>query len=85
MTKNYCIIVSNTVTEICTVLMNLNGKCSTQMNDMKTVTAINIKNNIMANWSRMMWQNLVNRAVRMSASGPFGSPFFSAIATVCGN
>ncbi|KAJ1357476.1 hypothetical protein KIN20_015636 [Parelaphostrongylus tenuis] len=39
-------------------------------------------NIIMANWSRMMWQNIVNRAVRMLASGPFGSHFVSAFATV---
>ncbi|KAJ1356751.1 hypothetical protein KIN20_014512 [Parelaphostrongylus tenuis] len=28
-------------------------------------------NIIMANWSRAMWQNVVNRAIRMLASGPF--------------
>ncbi|KAJ1354342.1 hypothetical protein KIN20_011249 [Parelaphostrongylus tenuis] len=39
-------------------------------------------NIVMANWSRDMWQNVVNRAVRMLASPPFGSHFFSASATV---
>ncbi|KAJ1368317.1 hypothetical protein KIN20_029424 [Parelaphostrongylus tenuis] len=42
-------------------------------------------NIIMANWSRQMWQNVVNRAVRMLASGSFGMHFFSATATVGGN
>ncbi|KAJ1369576.1 hypothetical protein KIN20_031064 [Parelaphostrongylus tenuis] len=47
-----------------------------------TLSTTNI---IMANWSRMMWQNVVNRAVRMLASGPFGTHFFSATGTVGGN
>ncbi|KAJ1353570.1 hypothetical protein KIN20_010223 [Parelaphostrongylus tenuis] len=42
-------------------------------------------NIIMASWSRAMWQSVVNRAIRMLASGPFGSHFFSAVATVGGN
>ncbi|KAJ1368923.1 hypothetical protein KIN20_030283 [Parelaphostrongylus tenuis] len=42
-------------------------------------------NTIMANWSRTMWQRIVNRAIRMLASGPFASHFFSASATVGGN
>ncbi|KAJ1368606.1 hypothetical protein KIN20_029775 [Parelaphostrongylus tenuis] len=42
-------------------------------------------NIIMANWSKGMWQSVVNRAVRMLASGPFGSHFFSRRATVSGN
>ncbi|KAJ1358814.1 hypothetical protein KIN20_017337 [Parelaphostrongylus tenuis] len=40
-------------------------------------------NFIMANWSREMWQNVVNRAVRMMlAASPFASHFSSALATV---
>ncbi|KAJ1357253.1 hypothetical protein KIN20_015359 [Parelaphostrongylus tenuis] len=42
-------------------------------------------NIIMANWSRMMWKSVIDRAIRMLASGPFGSHFFSARATVGGN
>ncbi|KAJ1359135.1 hypothetical protein KIN20_017786 [Parelaphostrongylus tenuis] len=34
------------------------------------------------NWSRSMWQSVVNRAVRMLASSPFASHFFSAFAAV---
>ncbi|KAJ1366586.1 hypothetical protein KIN20_027277 [Parelaphostrongylus tenuis] len=44
-----------------------------------TLSTTNI---IMANWSRQMWQNVVNRAVRMLTSGSFRSHFFSAVATV---
>ncbi|KAJ1365254.1 hypothetical protein KIN20_025498 [Parelaphostrongylus tenuis] len=36
----------------------------------------------MANWSRMMWRSVVDRAVRMLASGPFGLHFVSAHATM---
>ncbi|KAJ1366596.1 hypothetical protein KIN20_027288 [Parelaphostrongylus tenuis] len=43
------------------------------------------RNIIMANWSKAMWQSVVDRAVRMLASGPFGTPFCSARATVGGN
>ncbi|KAJ1372398.1 hypothetical protein KIN20_034545 [Parelaphostrongylus tenuis] len=44
-----------------------------------SLTTTNI---IMANWSRQMWESIVNRAVRMLALGPFASHFFSAFATV---
>ncbi|KAJ1358006.1 hypothetical protein KIN20_016306 [Parelaphostrongylus tenuis] len=44
-----------------------------------TLTTTNI---VMANWSREMWQSVVNKAVRMLASGPFGSHFFSAFANI---
>ncbi|KAJ1354517.1 hypothetical protein KIN20_011491 [Parelaphostrongylus tenuis] len=42
-------------------------------------------NIIMANWSKAMWQNAVNKAVRMLASGPYASQFFSESAMVGGN
>ncbi|KAJ1364253.1 hypothetical protein KIN20_024303 [Parelaphostrongylus tenuis] len=44
-----------------------------------TLMATNI---IMANWSREMWQGVVNKVVRALASGPFGPHFISAVATV---
>ncbi|KAJ1359973.1 hypothetical protein KIN20_018809 [Parelaphostrongylus tenuis] len=47
-----------------------------------TLTTRNI---IMANWQKAMWQNILNRALRMLASGPFRSHFFSAFATINGN
>ncbi|KAJ1369096.1 hypothetical protein KIN20_030491 [Parelaphostrongylus tenuis] len=39
-------------------------------------------NVVMANWSTTMWQNVLNRALRLLALGPFGSHFFSASAIV---
>ncbi|KAJ1372966.1 hypothetical protein KIN20_035282 [Parelaphostrongylus tenuis] len=37
------------------------------------------------NWSKAMWQNVLSKGVRMLASGPFGSHFFSASGTVDGS
>ncbi|KAJ1350371.1 hypothetical protein KIN20_006148 [Parelaphostrongylus tenuis] len=96
MAKTYCIVAGNTVTGICTIEMDQMGMCNMPMNNMVTVTAISgvhltisgtlsTTNIIMANWSRTMWQSVVDRAVRMLVSGPFGSHFFSARATVDGN
>ncbi|KAJ1365835.1 hypothetical protein KIN20_026277 [Parelaphostrongylus tenuis] len=42
-------------------------------------------NIVMANWSKAMWQSVVDRAVRMLASGPLGLHFLSARATYGGN
>ncbi|KAJ1356083.1 hypothetical protein KIN20_013714 [Parelaphostrongylus tenuis] len=36
----------------------------------------------MSNWSSEMWRNVVNRAVRMLTSSPFGMHFITAFATV---
>ncbi|KAJ1358883.1 hypothetical protein KIN20_017439 [Parelaphostrongylus tenuis] len=44
-----------------------------------TLTTTNV---IMANWTKEMWQSVVNRAVRLLASGPFRSHFFTANAVV---
>ncbi|KAJ1366216.1 hypothetical protein KIN20_026816 [Parelaphostrongylus tenuis] len=43
----------------------------------------------MANWSRIMWQDVMNRALRMLASGPFGlrvqlSPQGTVLLMSCG-
>ncbi|KAJ1350406.1 hypothetical protein KIN20_006191 [Parelaphostrongylus tenuis] len=96
MDEIYCIIVGNTVTGICTVKMNANRKCDMPVGAMVEITTINgthltisgtfsTTNIIMANWSRAMWQGVVDRAVRILASGKFGSPFLSARVTVGGN
>ncbi|KAJ1350369.1 hypothetical protein KIN20_006146 [Parelaphostrongylus tenuis] len=72
MTKTYCIIVGNTVTGICHSRDGTggrNGNCNMPRNNMTT-------NIIMANWSRTMWQSVVDRAVRLLASAPFGSHSF---------
>ncbi|KAJ1362060.1 hypothetical protein KIN20_021470 [Parelaphostrongylus tenuis] len=93
----FCIIVDNTVTGICTGTMpgaRANAKC----NDPAKATIGPVPNNhssisgtlmttniIMANWTRKMWQSVLNRAFRMLASGPLGSHFFSVTGNVGGN
>ncbi|KAJ1349172.1 hypothetical protein KIN20_004641 [Parelaphostrongylus tenuis] len=86
-----CIIIDNTVTAICTTTQQMR-QC--QVAPGVTVIApvsgapltisgsISTTNIIMASWSRTMWQNVVNRAIRTLASRPFGSHFFSATGTV---
>ncbi|KAJ1359027.1 hypothetical protein KIN20_017637 [Parelaphostrongylus tenuis] len=88
-----CIIVSNTVTGICKMMpqgrmlmcnmpMAIGAIPSRHLTIGGTISTTNI---IMASWSRTMWQSVVNRAVRMLASGPFRSNFFSASAVVSGS
>ncbi|KAJ1371953.1 hypothetical protein KIN20_034001 [Parelaphostrongylus tenuis] len=89
-----CIVVGNTVTALCTAMNRAGGRnnvCDLSKNEkLATIPpkhfsisgSFTTTNIIMANWSRMMWQNIVNRAVRMLASGSFGSHFVSAFATV---
>ncbi|KAJ1369379.1 hypothetical protein KIN20_030820 [Parelaphostrongylus tenuis] len=89
-----CIVISNTVTGICTYKMGSDAKC----NDPVKATSTSVPSNytpfsgtlsttniIKSNWSKAMWQSVVDRAIRMLASGPFVSHFFSASATVGGN
>ncbi|KAJ1358363.1 hypothetical protein KIN20_016779 [Parelaphostrongylus tenuis] len=91
--KDYCIIVENTVTGICNKKAGARGPCNTDMKDVTVVPSAHLSfsgtvsttNVIMASWSKMMWQSIVNRAVRKLASRPFGSHFFFAVATVSGN
>ncbi|KAJ1369013.1 hypothetical protein KIN20_030384 [Parelaphostrongylus tenuis] len=86
----HCIIFGNTVTSLCTAVLRVPpGECNLSNNEniaivpskhMSISGSLKTTNVIMANWSREMWQNVVNRAIRMLASGPFGSHFFSALA-----
>ncbi|KAJ1354777.1 hypothetical protein KIN20_011813 [Parelaphostrongylus tenuis] len=88
-----CIIVSNTVTGICTKA----GQAPVEMchkpmaigaippRHLTLGGTISTTNIIIANWSRTVWQSAVNRAVRMLASSELGSNFFSASAVVSGN
>ncbi|KAJ1361755.1 hypothetical protein KIN20_021090 [Parelaphostrongylus tenuis] len=90
-----CIVVGNTVTGICTKMpqtppaaMMCNGAMETAANPPQHLTVrgtTSTTNIIMANWSRTTWQSEVNRVVRMLASGPLGSNFFSASAVVSGS
>ncbi|KAJ1372391.1 hypothetical protein KIN20_034537 [Parelaphostrongylus tenuis] len=70
----HCIVVGNTMTALCT----MTAKDSRKIEENKLTTT----NIIMANWSKEMWQRIVNRAVRMLELGPFASHFASAFATV---
>ncbi|KAJ1368205.1 hypothetical protein KIN20_029285 [Parelaphostrongylus tenuis] len=85
----HCIIFGNTVTALCTAVpvamcdLSKNENIVTvPSNHISISGALKTTNIVMANWSRDMWQNVVNRAIRMLASGPFESHFFSAFATV---
>ncbi|KAJ1354830.1 hypothetical protein KIN20_011886 [Parelaphostrongylus tenuis] len=90
-----CNIVGNTVTSICTVIQNEHQCEATRPNDVTVMLLsgapltisgnLSTTNIIMANWSDMIWQNVLNRAVRMLASGPFASHFSTAFGTISGN
>ncbi|KAJ1358841.1 hypothetical protein KIN20_017373 [Parelaphostrongylus tenuis] len=92
--KKFCIIVGNTVTGICTTGARPDrATCTATQQDKVTVSSVpsdhltiagtlSTTNIIMANWSKTMWQSVVNRAIRMLAWGPYGSHFFSAFGTV---
>ncbi|KAJ1361501.1 hypothetical protein KIN20_020769 [Parelaphostrongylus tenuis] len=82
-----CIYVGSTVTGICPkmaggpmtcamVAMPINSK---HLSLSGTLTTTNI---IMANWSRSMWQNVVDRALRLLRSSPFGSHLYTVTVTV---
>ncbi|KAJ1367089.1 hypothetical protein KIN20_027940 [Parelaphostrongylus tenuis] len=85
-----CIVVGNTVTSLCTEdmgqmcnvnapAMKITGLPASSMSISGTITTTNF---IMANWSRQMWQNVVNTAVRMLTADPFASHFATAVAVV---
>ncbi|KAJ1368820.1 hypothetical protein KIN20_030153 [Parelaphostrongylus tenuis] len=91
--KENCIIAGgNTVTGICRksgivmvcapAMMTIAAIPPQHLSISGTLSTTNI---IMANWSRQMWQNVVNRAVRMLTSGSFGRHFATASATVSWN
>ncbi|KAJ1362072.1 hypothetical protein KIN20_021484 [Parelaphostrongylus tenuis] len=97
----FCIIVGNTVTGICTGTM-AGGRADAMCTDAGKATIGPVPTNhtsvsgtlmknlcrpriFMANWSRHMWQSVLNRVTRMLASGPFGSHFFSVTGNVGGN
>ncbi|KAJ1367317.1 hypothetical protein KIN20_028209 [Parelaphostrongylus tenuis] len=88
MNEQKCIIVDNMVTGICAAKMGMEGMCNSDMVTIMpvptsatsisgTLTTTNI---IMANWSRTMWQSVLNRALRMQASGSFR---FALLLGVC--
>ncbi|KAJ1345910.1 hypothetical protein KIN20_000545 [Parelaphostrongylus tenuis] len=85
-TQPHCIILGSTVSAICT---DMNCELSTGMkieniaaNYTSVSGTLTTTNFVMANWSRQMWQGVVDRAVRTLALGPFKSNFATAFATV---
>ncbi|KAJ1368965.1 hypothetical protein KIN20_030331 [Parelaphostrongylus tenuis] len=82
-----CILVGSTVTGICPMDARGGMNCakvampinSEHLSLSGTLTTTNI---IMANWSRSMWQNIVDRALRILRSGPFGSHLYTVTVTV---
>ncbi|KAJ1354084.1 hypothetical protein KIN20_010898 [Parelaphostrongylus tenuis] len=82
-----CIIVGSTVTGICPAKQPADMMCQIvakaidgkHLSLSGTLTTTNI---IMANWSRSMWQNVVDRALRLLRSGPFGSHLYTVTVTV---
>ncbi|KAJ1350149.1 hypothetical protein KIN20_005872 [Parelaphostrongylus tenuis] len=89
----HCIVVGSTVTGTCGS-PNENKQVDCGMtNALKATVPIAVNhttisgtlmtsNIIMANWSRSMWQSVLNRAIRMLSGGPFRSHFFTASTTV---
>ncbi|KAJ1348026.1 hypothetical protein KIN20_003238 [Parelaphostrongylus tenuis] len=72
-----CIFVGSTVTGMCPMQRMTCDKVAKPIDSKHlslsgTLTTTNL---IMANWSRSMWQNVVDRALRMLRSGPFGFAF----------
>ncbi|KAJ1355400.1 hypothetical protein KIN20_012794 [Parelaphostrongylus tenuis] len=90
MKKPHCIIVSGIVTGTCEAndvdckeigMAKAEDIGSISANHTAITGTLTITNIIMANWSKEMWQSVVNRAIRMLASGPLRLQFFSAFAT----
>ncbi|KAJ1362248.1 hypothetical protein KIN20_021746 [Parelaphostrongylus tenuis] len=65
----------------CNMLANLRNIEAIPANYISFSGTFLTTNIIMANWSRAMWQSVVNRAIRMLAAGPFATHFSSAFAT----
>ncbi|KAJ1359497.1 hypothetical protein KIN20_018254 [Parelaphostrongylus tenuis] len=90
-----CIFVGSTVTGICPAMAAAVGPARPGggMPCAMFATAIDAKhltlsgtltttNIIMANWSRSMWQDVVDKALRLLRSGPFGSHLYTVTVTV---
>nr|CAR63725.1 hypothetical protein [Angiostrongylus cantonensis] len=80
-----CIIIENTVTAICNAACMLNNGMMVlpiPPQHLSISGTLTTTNPIMANWSREMWQGVVNRVLRNLSSGTFGRNFISAVLTV---
>ncbi|KAJ1355606.1 hypothetical protein KIN20_013072 [Parelaphostrongylus tenuis] len=86
----HCVVVGETVTILCGGNM-MNDMCNLSTGDktepipakhMSFSGSLTTTNIIMANWSREMWQGVLNRAIRLLGLSPVGSHFFAAVVTV---
>ncbi|KAJ1366526.1 hypothetical protein KIN20_027205 [Parelaphostrongylus tenuis] len=88
-----CIFVGSTVTRVCPkdarAVLGVGGgmqcdKVAMPINSehLSLSGSLTTTNIVMANWSRSMWQNVVDRALRMLRSGPFGSHLYTVTVTV---
>ncbi|KAJ1358265.1 hypothetical protein KIN20_016655 [Parelaphostrongylus tenuis] len=89
--KPHCTIIGSAVTGTCTrtqaKVMCMIGVQNQEIEPISvnhttisgTLTTTNV---IMANWSRQMWQNILNRALRMVALNPSATHFIKALATI---
>ncbi|KAJ1358051.1 hypothetical protein KIN20_016357 [Parelaphostrongylus tenuis] len=95
MSRTTCVIFGNTVTTTCLGMdapgAPAGGHCELNMpmhftpippGHLSISGTLTTSNAIMATWSREMWQSVVNRVLRMITSGPFGTQFATAVATV---
>ncbi|KAJ1365599.1 hypothetical protein KIN20_025978 [Parelaphostrongylus tenuis] len=91
----HCVIVGDTVTATCPERVKNDQKkveCTVgKMNeDVEAISGnhtiisgtLMTTNVIMANWSKEMWQGVLNKAIRMFAGDPFATQFSSASGTV---
>ncbi|KAJ1356568.1 hypothetical protein KIN20_014298 [Parelaphostrongylus tenuis] len=92
-----CIIFGNTVTTTCLgmgapgVPPRARRMCMLNMpmhftpippQHLSILGTLTTSNLIMANWSKEMWQSVVNRVLRMITLGPFETHFATAVVTV---
>ncbi|KAJ1368412.1 hypothetical protein KIN20_029539 [Parelaphostrongylus tenuis] len=91
-----CVIIDNAVTGICSRRGGVLGADRSGAGPDATITPVAAKhtsisgtlsttNFVMASWSKTMWQDVMNRGLRMLASTPLGPLFISASSTVDGN
>ncbi|KAJ1366311.1 hypothetical protein KIN20_026942 [Parelaphostrongylus tenuis] len=85
----HCLISNNKVVGSCSERSIVAKRCvkfvqvpNEHLSFSGTLLTTNI---VMANWSREMWQSVVDRALQMLISGPYGSNFLRATSTVNGN
>ncbi|KAJ1366152.1 hypothetical protein KIN20_026754 [Parelaphostrongylus tenuis] len=87
----HCIVIGNVVTGLCLMAQPGIAMCDlstsmligaiddTHKSILGTLTTTNV---IMANWSREMWQSILDRAMQILRLGQLGPNFYTAFATI---